>query len=289
MLGNKSSEHPRLVTFRLYLCKTCIVKMYSFVSCVLAILLFCCILSSKAQVVINEIMAANSSVVADPDFGEYADWIELYNASTADVDLSGCFLTDNISDSSKWQIPGGTFIPANGYLLFWADGEDVGSHCSFKLSSIGEEVALYDTNLLLLDSLTFSSQQTNISFGRSQDASITWSWFSESTPGSSNNASLAFEGILYYPVFFSQTGGFFSTQQSVTLTSLGGTIHYTLDGRAPTINDPIYSTPIEFNTSTFIRARVFSDGFYTRTDHYSFLFFRQYARTTRFACCFPCY
>jgi hypothetical protein len=261
MLGNKSSEHPRLVTFRLYLCKTCIVKMYSFVSCVLAILLFCCTLSSKAQVVINEIMAANSSVVADPDFGEYADWIELYNASTADVDLSGCFLTDNISDSSKWQIPGGTFIPANGYLLFWADGEDVGSHCSFKLSSIGEEVALYDTNLLLLDSLTFSSQQTNISFGRSQDASITWSWFSESTPGSSNNASLAFEGILYYPVFFSQTGGFFSTQQSVTLTSLGGTIHYTLDGRAPTINDPIYSTPIEFNTSTFIRARVFSDGF----------------------------
>ena len=39
-------------------------------------------------------VASNESVVADQD-GEFDDWIELYNKSDQDVDLSGWYLSDN--------------------------------------------------------------------------------------------------------------------------------------------------------------------------------------------------
>ena len=38
-------------------------------------------------------------------------------------------------------------------------------------------------------------------------------------------------------------------------------IHYTLDGTAPTIDDPIYQAPITISKSTTVRARAFKAGF----------------------------
>jgi hypothetical protein len=48
----------------------------------------------SAQVLINELSAANRTNMAD-DFGEFEDWIELYNAGAATVDISNFFLSDN--------------------------------------------------------------------------------------------------------------------------------------------------------------------------------------------------
>ena len=42
-------------------------------------------------VYITEIMSSNSTGLADSD-GEYSDWIELYNASSSRVTLSGYYL-----------------------------------------------------------------------------------------------------------------------------------------------------------------------------------------------------
>lgn len=217
--------------------------------------------TANSQLFINEFMAANSSAVEDPDFSNSADWIELFNSSDSEIDLSGYYLTDNLSDTTKWMIPLGTLIPANGFLIFWADGANLGNHTSFSLSSIGEELGLYSADSLLLDNLIFDAQETDISYGRETDGSAQWMWFSESTPGTSNNTSTPYIGITYYQPFYSVTGGFFSSPQSVDLYSLGGTIHYTLDGRTPTLADPIYENPIAFDTTTFIRAKVFQDGF----------------------------
>ncbi len=221
----------------------------------------CGALQSNAQIVINEFMAANSSAVVDPDYGNTADWIELYNTSSMDIDLSGYYLTDNLSDTTKWMIPATTIIPANGFLVFWADGADTGLHTVFNLSSLGEELGLYDAGLNLIDGFIYAAQETDISYGRGLDGAAYWLWFSESTPGTSNNLSIGYEGITYYQTAFSQYGGFFDSLQNIELISLGGTIYYTLDGRTPTEQDLIYSAPIEFDTTTFIRARVFESGF----------------------------
>ena len=217
--------------------------------------------SLSAQVVINEFMAANSSAVNDPDFDDSADWVELYNTSASAVDLTGYYLTDNLSDTTKWMFPAGTSIAGNGFLLIWADAVNIGIHTSFKLSSIGEEIGLYDAGLNLLDGFVYSVQETDLSYGRQNDGAEVWAWFSESTPGASNNVATPYGGITFYQPFFSQEGGFFDVQQSVAISALGGEIHYTLDGRIPTESDPIYTTPIVFDSNTFLRARIFVEGF----------------------------
>ncbi len=39
------------------------------------------------QVLISEFMASNTKTVAD-DFGQYEDWIEIYNATSTNVNLT---------------------------------------------------------------------------------------------------------------------------------------------------------------------------------------------------------
>ena len=55
---------------------------------------------------INEIMASNRDTIADED-GEYEDWIELYNASHVDIDVTGYYLSDDPDSLNRWEIPTG--------------------------------------------------------------------------------------------------------------------------------------------------------------------------------------
>jgi hypothetical protein len=59
-------------------------------------------------------------------------------------------------------------------------------HVSFQLSSLGETLCLYDTNLALLDTVSFGLQQPGISEGRLPDGSATLAFFNSPTPGASN-------------------------------------------------------------------------------------------------------
>jgi spore coat protein CotH len=127
--------------------------------------------AAGTSVVINEFMASNSGTLADPQ-GQFDDWIELRNLTGSTVNLTGLYLTDNAANPRKWQFPSGTTIPANGYLLVWADDNTLdspGLHASFKLAAAGEEILLIDTdanNNQVLDSITFGAQATDISYGR---------------------------------------------------------------------------------------------------------------------------
>ena len=55
-------------------------------------------------VVINEFMALNQGNLPDPR-GEYEDWIEIFNDSELPLDLAGLYLTDDLSNLTKWQFP----------------------------------------------------------------------------------------------------------------------------------------------------------------------------------------
>ena len=100
--------------------------------------------SAQGQLVINELVASNSLLADDPDFDRSGDVVELHNAGATALDLSGWHLTDNFNDTTKWTFPDGVTIAAGGFLLVWCDGENTEAsqlHSSFKLSSIGEELA----------------------------------------------------------------------------------------------------------------------------------------------------
>jgi len=139
---------------------------------------------------INEFLASNDSINTD-ERGEYEDWVELYNAGAEPLDVGGMYLTDDLSQPTKWRIPQGTLIPPGGFLLIWTDDDegDGPLHTGFKLSKDGEEIGLFDRDAnanALIDRVIFGAQITDISTGRSPDGGANWVTFISPTPGTCN-------------------------------------------------------------------------------------------------------
>jgi len=138
------------------------------------------------EVVINEFMADNDSI-PDPA-GDTDDWLELYNLTDHDIALGGLYLSDDFAEPSKWQIPDGTTIPSDGYLVIWAD-EDLtqpGLHADFKLSAGGEMLVFSNPDLGVVDSTSFGPQTTNWSMARIPNGTGTWVQTNQPTPGAAN-------------------------------------------------------------------------------------------------------
>ena len=119
-----------------------------------------------SDIVINEVLAANDEIIAD-EAGEFDDYIELYNKSNTSISLEGYYLTDDISDLTKFALPTET-INANGYFLIWADKDDEQGvhHANFKLNADGEELYLVNPSGEIVDALSFTNQEDDISYGR---------------------------------------------------------------------------------------------------------------------------
>ena len=61
-------------------------------------------------------MARNDSAVVNP-WGQYSDWVELYNPGAAPLDLSGMSLSVDQLQPGQWVFPAGTTLAAGGYLV----------------------------------------------------------------------------------------------------------------------------------------------------------------------------
>jgi hypothetical protein len=128
-------------------------------------------------VVINELMSHNSVTAAD-DYGQFDDWIELYNLSVSPVDLSGYYLSDSKKNVSKWQFPYGTVIDAKGYLIIWADKDttQLGLHANFNLSSGGENALLTKPNKIVIDKVIYPAQTLELSYSRVPNGTGAFKW-----------------------------------------------------------------------------------------------------------------
>ncbi|HPD47710.1 MAG TPA: lamin tail domain-containing protein [Anaerohalosphaeraceae bacterium] len=167
--------------------------------------------------VINEFMADNNCFFFD-SAGDDDDWIEIYNYGPEPVDLGGMFVTDDLDEPTKCQIPMGmraeTTVPAGGFLILWADNEELPEdplHLSFALAAGGDEdIALFDRNGRLVDSiLNYGPQEENASYGRMPDAGEQWQVFAATsqtppTPGQNNGGrppedEILITEIMYHP------------------------------------------------------------------------------------------
>ncbi len=117
-------------------------------------------------VVINELLASNDQVMQD-EFGEFDDWIELYNFSDQAISLEGYYLSDQPDNLEKWSIKGLSIEP-DGYLIIWLDDDDEqgSNHTNFKLSADGEQLFLSNPDGTITDMVSFRAQKTDQSFGR---------------------------------------------------------------------------------------------------------------------------
>lgn len=218
--------------------------------------------NTNAQVVINELSAANWSGPTD-SFGEREDWIELYNTTGAVVDISGWYLSDSQTNNTKYQIEPGTTIAANGRLMVWCSNRNQvaggNPHPNFKLTQCeGDRAVLSDAGGNIVDNFQFTDPtQANHSWGRTTDGAASWSLFLTPTPNAANAGATPYYASK--PVM-SPDAGYFAGAVSVTLSSpdAGATIRYTTDGSEPTAASTAYAAPINVGAPTVIRAKTFS-------------------------------
>ena len=94
------------------------------------------------ELCINELMPSNAAAFFDEN-GDTPDWLELHNPGKQAVDASGWSLTDDVEDITRSILPEGTEIPAGGFLLLLADGQDIPGHVDFRLSASGGSLGLF--------------------------------------------------------------------------------------------------------------------------------------------------
>ncbi|MHC5061130.1 MAG: CotH kinase family protein, partial [Planctomycetota bacterium] len=213
----------------------------------------------SVNLVINEIMAGNDTIIED-EYGQHEDWIEIYNPSGDTIDMSGMYLADN--DDNMWLIPSGVSISPGEYKLFWADEdwpEQGNNHTNFKLSKSGDGVTLYeDDGFTPIDTKSFDGMLDDVSYGRYADAADNWYDMAEPTPGLPNKA-----GILS-DVYFSHPGGTFTTLFDLQLSTQSptATIYYTINGDEPTESTgQLYTGPVSVNETSWVRARAYEADF----------------------------
>lgn len=135
----------------------------------LAWVLFGSVVSVQGQVQITEFMASNTQTLRD-DFGQYEDWIEIFNSSSAAVNLRGWALTDNPDNLSKWQFPD-TNLPPKSFLVVFASSRDRATpglplHTDFKLAAEGEYLALVHPDGSMASEFSPDTpQMPDVSFG----------------------------------------------------------------------------------------------------------------------------
>jgi hypothetical protein len=220
---------------------------------------------SGAKLTINEFMAVNVLGYANAD-GDYEDWIEIHNSSGASVNLMGYYLTDDLAGGDAWQIPAGspskTTVPANGYLILYADGNpDRGAnHLGFKLNAISETIALLGQDgMTVLDSVSYRDQFRDVSYGRFPDGGSQWEFFTEFTPGEANRRG--FIGFVDRPSILPDAGLYPGpVTVSVQPASAGDVIRYTLDGSDPDESSTVYASPVSVNGTAVFKARGYRTG-----------------------------
>lgn len=142
-----------------------------------------------ANIVINEYLAHTDL--------PQLDFIELYNHGNTAVDLSGCWITDDVS-TNKFAIPGGTTIPARGYLAFTE------TQLGYRLDAAGETILVRDPGLArVIDAVKFGAQENGVSSGRWPNGADSFYRLATATPGAANDtirvSSVVINELMYAP------------------------------------------------------------------------------------------
>jgi hypothetical protein len=130
-------------------------------------------------------------------------------------------------------------------------------HSNFKISNEGETLILSRPDSSILDSVSPIPLLADISYGRKPDGKDSWFYFTSPTPNSANinNGDTALASC--DTVKFSINGGYISGGFELQLSSddPSDSIFFTLDGSEPSLNNPLYISPILISKNTIVRAR----------------------------------
>lgn len=190
------------------------------------------------------------SAAADPK-GLGGDWVELYNGSEREIDLTGWHLTDKLEEPKRWALRG--TVKAGEYLLVKEE--------SFSLSASGETLYLYDEEGTLIDCFTFAALEPGVTCGRlGEDPFTERVLYDRPTPGKANSQS-RYTGYAPTPIL-SETGLYHKAAFPLTAKAAGeeAVLRYTTDGSVPTEKSALYTGEVVIDRSMSFCIRAFEAG-----------------------------
>ena len=140
-------------------------------------------LGDVSQIRVNEWLARSN---------QGPDWFEIYNPENQPVDLSGIFLSDDFLSPFKQPLPNLSYLGAgqDAWRQFIADNkpEDGADHVAFKLGANGDNIAVFSADGMIIDSVTFGAQESDLSEGFLPDGGTNLSSFGSPSPALSNQS-----------------------------------------------------------------------------------------------------
>ena len=208
-------------------------------------------------VVINELLPANERAYPGGG-GAYDDYVELYNAGGAAVNLGGYGLSDRRDEPYRYTFPAFT-IEAGGRYMVSAGAEGLGideAVAEFALSSGGETVYLTDAGGVLLDSIAYPATVVDVAYARAGDGGAVWG-LATPTPNAPNVSQVA-AGLAPAVVVEGVVGALTARAAEAAPECLA--IRYTLDGSPPDAGSPLWEGALAFDATAVVRARAFAPG-----------------------------
>ncbi len=206
---------------------------------------------------ISEVMSVNTSILPGP-YGAVSDWVELYNAGSAAIDLKEYALSDSSLES--FPLPDKTLGPGE-YLVIFLSQEDIRLRYGydmlpFALSAAGD--ALYLTKAgSIEDYVLIPELGADISYGRGA-GSLSFGQLETPSPGKANGAAVH---ISAPPLAVTPQGAYDNvTYVEVTLQGQGD-IYYTTDCTVPTAASFKYTAPIRLTKTTVLRVMCQTPGY----------------------------
>ena len=123
-------------------------------------------LSDIGSIVINEWMAFNESDNVD-EYGEHNDWIELFNNSNQYIDIEGYFISNKVTERTKYKFST-LILEPYGFTILWADEDTLQGefHLPFKLDSERDDIVLSRPDTSTVDYFSFNDAALNTSISR---------------------------------------------------------------------------------------------------------------------------
>lgn len=120
--------------------------------------------TSKIKASLSDLFdAANDALTLNevsPYPGQGFAWAELYNASDAEIDLSGYYISDRAAEPMLYRLPDYTLAPGGYVLLYFSDEatlEADGLPIGFSIGSLDTTLLLSDTAGRLIDELSWEN------------------------------------------------------------------------------------------------------------------------------------